>query len=1007
MTFPEYCIRRPVFTLVLALMLIVIGLIYFTKLPFRYLPAIEKPSVTVSTDYEGASPELIEKDVTIPLENALASIAGIDTIQSTSTLGKSRLVIDFQLGVDINEAASDIRNKLSGVQNSLPQDVHPPVVNKNDADANPVMMLGFYDPHKNALDITDYITRHIKPFLQQTPGVGEVVYHGAREYAVKIALDPVKMAAHFVTVAEIKKALHQQNIDIPSGQIKSKNRYYTVVTHARLDNAQHFADLVIAQRHHHLIRLRELATIKVGNQNEDNLLRINGRSAVGLAILAQSTANPVEVAHALKKTLQQLRPTFPPQFQTDIVFDSTQFIEQSLREIYWTFFEAALFVGIVVLLFLGNARAALIPIITIPICLIAAFWPMYWFGFELNTLTMLAMALAIGLVVDDAIVILENCHRHLQRGLSPFRAAIKGSNEILFAVIAMTITLAAVYAPMGFIHGFTGILFFQFGTTLALCVFISGLIALSLSPLMCSRFMQKTESSYSHWLNKQFDNLSERYINSLQFAFKKPHFFRLSLLFFMSIGLITYSHLGKELTPVEDQSYIISPIASPTNASTAYTDHYTRHVEKIYEDTPEKITYLASIKPASAFTLLKISPWDKRKRSQQDISQELSEKMQSITGINVFPVSPNPFGKQNNGQNQINIALLGNTSYLRLHTISNGLMKQLTEIPELHHIKNNLALDSEQIDIEINRQLAADLDVNLADVAELLSTMLGGSNPVNFNYNGQTYKVILQLTQRERGDISVLNKLYVKSGRDRMIPLSTIIQIKHSIGPDSLPHLHRLRTAIISAELSPGAYLNQTISKVQSILEKKLPEDTQYRFIGSAKDFLESSHNSFYALMLALLFIFLVLAAQFESFIDPLIILFSIPLCLVGALFSLWLSGQSLSIYSNLGMVTLIGLISKHGIMLTEFANQQIQTGSDKLSAILYSAKVRLRPILMTTLAMFLGSVPLALATGAGAESRRQLGIVMMGGMLLGTLFSLYVIPFAYLNLTKRKPSAD
>ncbi|KTD33006.1 hydrophobic/amphiphilic exporter-1 (mainly G- bacteria), HAE1 family [Legionella nautarum] len=1000
--FPERCIQRPVFTVVLTLILIIAGLINFSKLPLRHLPNIDKPVVHIATDFDGASPELMEKEITIPIENTISGISGIDTLRSTSLLGKSRINIDFQLGVDINEAVNDIRNKLSALQAKLPKDSHPPTVSKNDADANPVAVIGFNDKSKTPLDITDYVTRNIKPILQEIKGVGEVTYHGGRDYAVKIALEPVRMAAHQVTVAEVKSALMQQNIDVPSGQIKSTNRYYTVVTHARLQDAKHFSDLVIAQRNNQLIRLGEIARITVGSENEDNLLRINGKPAVGLAILAQSTANPVEVAAAVHKTINSLKQTLPPGFNIQFVFDSTRYIKQSIHEVYKTFIEAILFVGLVVFLFLGNLRAAVIPIITIPICLVSAFWPMYWLGFELNTLTLLAMVLAIGLVVDDAIVVLENCHRHMQNGLNPLQAAIRGSNEIVFVILAMTITLAAVYAPMGFVAGFTGKLFLQFGTTLALSVIISGIVALSLSPMMCSKLLKPEDGRYSRWLDRQFDKLSASYQQSLNFALNHPLRLSTILLFSCLIGLFCYFHLGAELAPIEDQSYIIGPISSPTNSSTSYTDHYSRKLEAIYETIPEKATYLTSVKPTSAFTLLKLVPWDKRKRSQKEISNELSDKMQKITGVSAFPVSPNPFGHRGGNNSQFSVALLGNISYLKLNDISSEIVKILADDPRLRHVKNNLALDSEQVDIEIDRQLAADLDVNLADVAELLSTMLGGSNPVNFNFDGQSYKVILQLQQSDRRDVSVLNKLYVQSGRGRMIPLSTLIQINNTIGPDSLPHLNRLRAANISAELTPGARLNEVIKDVKALFKEKLPDDIQYRFIGAVRDYIESSDSSLYAFLLALLFIYLVLAAQFESFIDPLIVLFSVPLCLVGAITALYLFGENLSIYSNIGMVTLIGLITKHGIMITEFANHQIRLGRTKRDAVVESAKIRLRPILMTTLAMILGALPLALASGAGGESRQQLGLVIIGGMMVGTLFSLFIVPLAYVVISRR-----
>jgi multidrug efflux pump len=510
------------------------------------------------------------------------------------------------------------------------------------------------------------------------------------------------------------------------------------------------------------------------------------------------------------------------------------------------------------------------------------------------------------------------------------------------------------------------------------------------------------DGPYNRWLDKNFAALGRHYQKSLEFALKNPKRLLILIGFFCFLGFFSYLYLGSELAPVEDQSYIIGPIASPTNSSTTYTDEYSRELESIYAAIPEMAAYLTSVKPASAFTLLKLVPWNERTRSQKEISNELSDKMQSITGVSAFPVSPNPFGHQSASNSQFNLSLLGNSSYAKLNDISSEIVKFLSEDRRLRHVKNNLTLDSEQIDIELDRQLAADLAVNLADVAELLSTMLGGSSPVNFNYDGQSYKVILQLQQSDRRDVSVLNKLYVQNGRGRMIPLSTLIKINNTIGPDNLPHLNRLRAANITAELAPGTHLNEVIKDVKKLLKAKLPDDIQYRFSGYVKDYIESSDSSLYAFLLALLFIYLVLSAQFESFVDPFIVLFSVPLSLVGALCALFVFGENLSIYSNIGMVTLIGLITKHGIMITEFANSLVEKGKTKHLAIIESAAIRLRPILMTTLAMVLGALPLALATGAGSESRRQLGLVICCGMTVGTLFSLYVVPFAYLLISRR-----
>jgi len=1000
MSIPQLCIQRPVFTIVFILILVIGGVLSCFDLKLRHLPQIQNAVLNVSTEYEGASPQLVEKEITILLENALAGVSGIETISSKSKLGKSYIKIKLHMGENLNETINDIRNKLSAIQKKLPVGSNPPSVRKNDADANPVMILGFEDKKRSALEITDYINRYIKPTIQEIPGVGEVNYWGGRDYAVKIALDPIKMAARNITVADIKKAFIQQNIDIPSGQIQSKNRYYTVVTQARIHNAKHFSDLVIARKNDHIIRLSEVAKVTVGSEKEDSLLRINGKPAVGLSILAQSTANPVTVAENINKTLRELQRDFPKHFKVSVVFDSTQYIKQSIYQVFKTFIEATIFVALVVFLFLGSIRSAIIPIITIPICLLISFWPMHLFGFDLNTITLLAMVLAIGLVVDDAIVILENCHRHMNQGKSAFQAAISGSNEILFAIIAMTITLAAVYAPVGFVKGFTGTLFLQFGITLSSTVLISGIVALTLSPMMCSRLITEKTNHYTLWLEKCFLQFSQNYQKSLKQILNRKTIPVLGLIILAMLGFYSFKHIKSELAPLEDQSYIFGPISSPTNSSTTYTNHYAKQVELIYDNVPEKESYLVSVRPSRAFSLLKLKPWEQRKRTQQHISDDLAEKMKQLTGVNVFPLSPNPLGRSS-GNSRFSFALIGNTSYAQLNEMSRNVINSLKKLPELDHIKTNLTLDSEQIKIDIDRQLAADLQVNLADVAELLSTMLGGTNPVNFNFQGQAYKVIVQLGRNLRQDIDILNSLYVKSMRGKMIPLSSLIRITKSVGPEALPHLNRMRSTSISAEIKPGAHMNQLIPKVEHILNEMLPEHIHYRFTKHVKDYIESANSSLIAFALSLLFIYLVLAAQFESFTDPLIVLMTVPFCLVGALLALWITDGSLNIYSNIGMITLIGLISKHGIMITEFANHLRRTGKDKLTAIIESATIRLRPILMTTSAMVLGAIPLVFASGAGSESRQQLGLSIVGGLLVGSFVSIYIVPITYLLFSR------
>lgn len=1003
----RFFIQRPVFTIVMMLILVIAGALSFSQIAIRHLPNISQPVINIATDYDGASPDLVEKEVTIPIENVLSGIPGVETISSSSKLGHSYVNLYFKMGVDINEAANDIRNKMSALHRRLPAGSEAPAVKKNDADANPVVIIGFEDSHRDVLEISDYLTRYVTPAMQEVPGAGEVHSYGARNYAIKIALDPVKMAARNLTVADIKQSLKEQNINIPSGQIKSKNRYYTVVTQAKLKDARRFSQLVVSRKKNHNIRLSEVAQVKIGNEKEDSFLRINGQTAVGLAVIPQSTANPIEVAKAVRDKLHFLQQEFPKGMTASIIFDASLYIKQSIYQVFKTFLEAIGFVALVVFLFLGDLRSTLIPIITIPICLIASLLPMQWLGFDLNTLTMLAMVLAIGLVVDDAIVVLENCHRHLKHASDKTQAAIAGSSEISFAVIAMTLTLAAVYAPMGFVQGFTGKLFLQFGVTLSIAVLISGVVALTLSPMMCSRLLRHHNNRYQRRLKIFFHFLAKKYKGSLESVINKKFWLALPMLLLMAGGYFCFKHMDTEVAPIEDQAYLYVPLSSPTNSSTEYTDFYARQLEEKFNAVPEKDGYMMFVYSSGAFSMLKLQPWEQRQRSQQDIARELGKETSQIIGVKAFPINPNPLGRGNNN-NQLSFALLSNSSYQQLNDISEHLVENLRQVPEFKRVSKDLTLDSEQINIHIDRQRAADLQVNLNDIADLLSTMIGGQTPLDFYHDGRAYKVVVQVDDEKRQDISVLNSLYVQNKQQKMIPLSSLIRVERSIGPESLPHYNRMRTAMINIDLNEKVKLGNAINTLSNHLEQLLPQDVHYRFTDTAKDFLESSGNSSYAFILALIFIYLVLAAQFESFRSPFIVLSTVPLCLLGALFSLWLFKGSLNIYSNIGMVTLIGLISKHGIMMTEFANQLREQGLNKFEAIKKSAAIRLRPILMTTFAMALGALPLVFASGAGSESRSQLGLVIFGGLLIGTFFSLYVVPLAYLLFAKKdKPEAS
>ncbi len=1010
MKLPEICIRRPVFTIVISLIFIIIGIISYQRLALRELPVINKPVALVKTLYQGASSQLMESRITTPIENALSSVSGIDEIKSSSSRGESNIRIRFKLGTNLDAEVNDVRNAIAHIEDSLPDGADRPEVIKFDPDATQAVILSFSDKNQSPLELTDYINRYIKPQLEQLIGVGQVRLYGDREYAMRIWLDPVKMAAHHVTVSDIDNALQSQNVNVATGQIKARNRYYTVLINANFDTVSQFRNIIVRQINGNFVRLADVANVKVGPEDTDGMMRVDGKPAVGVGVYAQSTANPIKVAEAVKRVLKKLKTNIPEGMHARIVYNAAIFIHQSIYNVYETIFEAILLVLVVVYLFLGSIRSASIPIVTIPICLIATFTGLYILSYTINTITLLALVLAIGLVVDDAIVVLENIYRHIESGTESFQAAIKGSQEIVFAVIAMTITLAAVYAPVGFTRNITGTLFRQFAFTLAIAVLISGFIALTLSPMMCARLLKNANEKgvYGKWLDSAFYRFKDGYKKILNIILGYRHFVLVILLLLATGGILIYRHLPQQLAPLEDEGTIMGIVNAPTDASFHYTNQYVKQLEKIYSKIPEVqdyITFIEDNAPDEAYSFINLKPWSKRGRSEQQITNQLKKSMAKIPGVIAFPVEQSPLGHGDSSHHAISLMLTTSGSYLHLHQVAKHFINVVDQYKQLTNVNDDLDMDSQQFSVDINRNLAADLNINLNDINNTLATLLGGTNETHFQYKGQTYDVMLQMKQHELHDLNAFGKIYVRNKNDQMIPLSNLLKINSVIGTTDMPHFNRLRADEFSAELAPGVELGQAVSLLQHLAEQNLPDDTQYTFVGAAKRFLETRSDMNMAFLLALIFIYLVLSAQFESFIDPLIILLSVPLTLVAAIFVLKLTGGSLNIYSEIGLVTLIGLISKHGILITEFANQLRAEGFDKMSAIIEASSLRLRPILMTTAAMVLGAIPLALATGADAHSRQQLGIVIVSGMLFGTFFSLFVVPSAYCYLAKSDKS--
>lgn len=997
MKLSEFCIKRPVFTTVLSLILIVIGVIGFLRVTVRQFPNIDFPIITVDTNYSGASPSLIESTITTPIEDVLSNIDGLKQIGSESSQDNSNIRLKFNLGTDLDVAAGQIRDKLATVINSLPKDADQPVIYRMDTSDWETVILSFTDNNRSMMSLTDYVTRYIKPKLEKVDGVSRIEIFGGETYAMRMQLNPEKMAARNVTVNDVDAAIRAQNADVAGGQIKTPSKYYSVIATSKLKSAAEFNNIIVREDKGYLIRFKDIGNAKVAPEDRRMIVRSDGKQVLGVGVLSKSTANPIGIADQVINLMPQIQSSLPQGMHGKVVFNNAYYVHASLKNVYRTIFIAIVLVLIVIFLFLGSIRATAIPIITIPICLIAVFGFIYVANYTINEITLLALVLAIGLVVDDAIVMLENIHRHIENGEQPLIAAMKGSREIGFAIIAMTITLAAVYAPVAFTPGMVGIIFRRFAFTLAITVLISGFIALTLSPMMCSRIISSVENKYSKWLDKAFGAFVQSYRKNLTFILRYRLLIIVALVLIITGGVFLYKSLSAETAPAEDNGTLLTIITAPSNSSLGYMNDYAKKIEKLFAAIPEEIRYLTVIDSptgARAFTTLK--PWSERKRSQQEISAELNKKLANITGVQATSIKLSGFGGDGKYGDAVEFVITTTQSYNRLNTIAENIEKVVREWPGFSYIESSLKMDNSQFEIAVHRDLAAQLQVNMNDIINTLSTMIGGSKVTKFDIGGWEYNVILQLPLKQREDVSTIHNLYVRSQPDKMIPLSSLVTIKNTVGPSTLPHYDRLRSTRITAQLNPSYKMSDAIQFVRNIMAKNLPDDAEYSFTGATERYIESGHQMAIVFALAIIFIFLVLAAQFESFIDPFIILFTVPLSIIGALSILKITGGSLNIFSEIGFVTLIGLITKHGILITEFANQQRAKGEDLYNAVIEAACLRIRPILMTTAAMVLGALPLALATGAGANSRHQIGWVIVGGLLFGTFFSLFVIPVAY-----------
>ncbi len=1000
MSLSEVCIRRPVFATVLSLVLVLAGLMSFNRLTIREYPNIDEPQVSVQTNYPGASAEIIETQVTQVLEGSLAGIEGIDTIESTSRAEQSRITIRFRSTVNIDAATSDVRDRVSRVRRQLPDEITEPTISKVEADAQPIMFLVTRSDRMDAAELTDYVDRFVVNRFKNLDGVADVTVNGERTYAMRVWIDAARLAGQGLTVQDVETAIRNQNADIPAGRIESLEREFTVLSKTALGTAEEFAQIVLKEAGGLQVRLGDVARVELGTADVRRESRYNGVTAISIGIVKTAVANPLDVAREVKGLLPRLNAELPEGTSISVGFDQTVFIDRSIENVFKTILEAIGLVLLIILLFLHSFRAAVIPIVTIPVSLIATFAIMYATGLTVNTLTLLAMVLAIGLVVDDAIVVLENIYRHIEEGMKPFEAAIGGAREIGFAVVAMTLTLAAVYAPIAFTPGRTGRLFLEFAVTLAGAVIVSGFVALTLTPMMCSKLLKHSErrNIFARIIEGALDGLERGYRASLAFALRLRW---LVLLLALGVGLSggwLFTQMKSELSPTEDRGTIIINASAPEGASFGYTQRYASQAEELLAQVPELQSYLMIVGPGDVTQFLsfaRLKDWSERDVKQQQVVQALSPKLRKIAGVQAFATNPASLGVRGFGK-PFQFVIQSSASYEELNALAQKLVEKLKDNPGLADIDTDMRLNKPEVEIEIDRARVADLGLDISVIGRTLETLLGGRNVTTFQIGSQQYDVTVALPPAERTSPETLANIFVRGKNGEMVQLSNIVKAKVGVAPRDLRRFNQLRAITIQANLAPGYTLGEAIQAVDQAAAEVLPQGTLTDLTGQAREFRDASSNLALVFVMALAFIYLVLAAQFESFRDPVMIMVSVPLSMTGALLALWLTGGTLNVYSQIGLVTLIGLITKHGILIVDFANKLQREGMERGAAIIEAARLRLRPILMTTAAMILGAVPLAIATGAGAESRQQIGWVIVGGMSLGTLLTLFVVPCVY-----------
>ncbi|MCI0750566.1 MAG: efflux RND transporter permease subunit [Flammeovirgaceae bacterium] len=1018
MNISELSLRRPVLAFVMNIILVLFGVIGFNSLGIRDYPAIDPPNISVGTTYPGANADIVESQITEPLEKAVNGIAGIRNISSLSSNGRSTINIEFELSVDLEAAANDVRDKVSQALRSLPDDLpSPPVVSKADANSSAIISMTVQSNTRNNLQLTEYCNNVLVERLQTIPGVSGIQVWGEKKYAMRIWLDPSKLSAYNLTALEVQQALNRENIELPSGKIAGNATELTVRTFGRLYTEDDFSNVIIKSTEAGDIRVKDIGQVLLGPENEESILRESNIPMVGLAMIPLPGANYVAISDEFYKRLEQIKKEVPEDISLNVALDQTVFIKRSISEVEETLIISFLLVVLIIFLFFRDAIIAFRPLIDIPVSLTATFFIMYLCGFSINVLTMLGIVLATGLVVDDGIVVTENIYKKLERGMNKYQAAREGSKEIFFAVISTSITLAVVFLPILFLQGFTGKLFTEFGVVVAGAVLVSCFVSLTLTPVLSVKL---TRTNHSHsWFYRVtepfFAGMENVYSRTLG-SFMKIRWAALAIIALcLASAYFIGTNIQSELAPMEDRNQFRMSVIAPEGTSYDYMDAYVKDlVDFVMDSVPEYRTALSVTAPGfagagsvnSAFVRATLVDPNERNRSQQEIVDMVNKNLRNYPKGRAFTIQEQTISVDRRGGLPVQF-VIQNNNFEKLREVLPQFLEAANNHPTLQGVDSDLKFNKPELKIEINRLKAAQLGVSVQDISQTLQLAYSNLRFGYFTKDGKQYQVMGQVNRANRDDPADLKNLYVRTNSGQLISIDNLISVEESTTPPTLYHFNRFKSATISAGLAPGKTVGDGIEAMEEIKGQLLDDTFNTSLAGISRDFAESSGNTAFAFVLALILIYLILAAQFESFVDPLTIMFTVPLAICGALISLYAFGQTLNIFSQIGMIMLIGLVTKNGILIVEFANQKREEGLSRIDAVLEASKSRLRPILMTSLAMALGSLPLALSLGDASTSRQPLGIVIVGGILFSLVLTLFVIPAMYSFLSRQRKHVD